>query len=630
MGLKLGAFDEKRQDEALMSSLRKPRPNWMKRIVVVLLMAVVIVPCSLVYPTIPTRPQMSMLPTVVDEIQGKSGPLEVFQVYKEPVSNGKKVYETVIMEHRFGFSYGRPFVGQYKPPTVDFSTVHFTLSSTSQGRQFDRLALVFLGDHEVWRTSTAEPTREGIYFRYTKDMTKFLALLKQEQRLIFEMGNLVDETYTGKFAMKLTATFYKCETVTDAPADTIVAISSKKSIINKPSHFSLPQDLAVQFVSLSRKVYKATVLVSSSGNAAEEFWYANVVSKYKNSFPGVGLDGHGPHREVQVYVDGKLVAATFPFPVIYTGGISPGLWRPIVGIGAYDVPMYEFDLTPLLPSLWEGASIEIKVATGDDESIEHDWIVSGNVLAWTGETDGEGKIVEYNVEPLSVTSDGIVSPDKTTLNVTSVATRVGLIRSILKFEESREYVSSFWGKSESKQMYGKSGQQQRVIAETEIRQSSTVLGEHEYHYPLDVDSVYEFTPVLKISADIQRGLIADSETTKSKLWSHQVGNAYYIGQDAKGNGPYGGGSTEQGHVESNADEQYWRTVRALNGQVVRDLEVRDGFEKEAVFPVRVGDHNLFPACLEEYNQRSKITTFDASKDEGVKKCIWRMLGRGPL
>lgn len=53
--------------------------------------------------------------------------------------------------------------GQYNPPSgCSFNRVTFNLTVTSRGRQFDRLAIVYLGDIEIWRTSTAEPTANGI------------------------------------------------------------------------------------------------------------------------------------------------------------------------------------------------------------------------------------------------------------------------------------------------------------------------------------------------------------------------------------------------------------------------------------------------------------------------------------
>lgn len=70
--------------------------------------------------------------------------------------------------------------------------MNFTV--TSAGRQFDRLALMFFNDTEVWRTSTAEPKPEpGIAWTYWKDMTPYLSLWKSPQKLIFDLGNLIGE-----------------------------------------------------------------------------------------------------------------------------------------------------------------------------------------------------------------------------------------------------------------------------------------------------------------------------------------------------------------------------------------------------------------------------------------------------
>ncbi|KAK9488406.1 peptide N-acetyl-beta-D-glucosaminyl asparaginase amidase A-domain-containing protein [Lipomyces starkeyi] len=587
--------------------------------------------------------------------------LEVFQVYKSANAYGAPVFVRTIMEHTFAFSYGRPFVGTYNPAPVNFTHVQFTLSTTSEGRQFDRLALVFIGDHEVWRTSTAEPTLGGIHFQYTKDMTRFLALLQSEQQIIFEMGNLVDETYTGKFAMTLTAQFYFApEHVENGSfADTIIPVSARRSSQLKPSHFSLPQDRAAVTLTLPRKVHRVTMLISASGNAAEEFWYTNVASEFKNAFPDVSLDGYGPHRELQVYVNGKLVAATFPFPIIFTGGIAPGLWRPIVGIAAYDLPVYEIDLTAALPLFWEGAEVEVKVESGDviHNAIGRDWIVSGNIFAWTGDAEGQGEIVEYAVEPLDITTTGALSSDGTQLNVSSVATRNGLVRSVLRFgdneqqgESRQEHFSQFHIKSRNAQTYTESGRRQRVLAEISGMERSTLLGDHEFSYPLEVDSFYEFSPVFKISAEVSHGMIVDRKKSRFSLWTHQAGHSYYIGPDEHGNGPYGGGATEQGYIESTGVDQYWRTVRAVNGRVVRDLEVYDGLlqdvidqqvnetEAEEIDVLMQGnkveaarENLMFVDCLQDYNERVFASTeyINPQDDVEVKKCIKRMLGRGP-
>ena len=76
--------------------------------------------------------------------------------------------QDVLAVHTFAFSYGKPFVGRYTPPECSFSRVTWNLTVVSAGRQFDRLGIIYLGDVEVIRTSTAEPTTNGIRWTYLK------------------------------------------------------------------------------------------------------------------------------------------------------------------------------------------------------------------------------------------------------------------------------------------------------------------------------------------------------------------------------------------------------------------------------------------------------------------------------
>ena len=84
-------------------------------------------------------------------------------------------------------------------------------------------------------------------------------------------------------------------------------------------------------------------------------------------------------KELQVRIDGRLVAAGWPVVTIYTGGVNPLLWRPLFGyvsvwksvkpccgwvieintntsIGASDVVTIQMDLTPFAFILNDGRS----------------------------------------------------------------------------------------------------------------------------------------------------------------------------------------------------------------------------------------------------------------------------------
>lgn len=78
------------------------------------------------------------------------------------------ICEKVLAVHSFGYSYGQPFIGNYTPPACKFNRVTWNLTVVSAGRQFDRLGVVYLGNIEVFRTSTAEPTANGIIWTYLK------------------------------------------------------------------------------------------------------------------------------------------------------------------------------------------------------------------------------------------------------------------------------------------------------------------------------------------------------------------------------------------------------------------------------------------------------------------------------
>lgn len=154
--------------------------------------------------------------------------------------------------------------------------MNFTV--TSHGRQFDRLGLMYLGDIEVFRTSTAEPTASGVIWTSVKEMQQYDSLWKVNQKIIFDLGNLIDSTYTGIYNTTLTATFF---TIPDSPAtaDAILPISAMMSADNQGSAFEVPaQNASVSYI-LPRNVNRAVVSLLACGQSADEFWYGDRLSK---------------------------------------------------------------------------------------------------------------------------------------------------------------------------------------------------------------------------------------------------------------------------------------------------------------------------------------------------------------
>lgn len=351
------------------------------------------------------------------------------------------------MSHVFSNSYGAPFVGRpspskspnefrlitvlrvgdYAPPPCRFNRVTMNLTVTSQGRQFDRLGLMYLGNTEVFRTSTAEPTSAGILFTYSKEMEQYNALWEKEQKIIFDLPNIVNSEYTGLYYTTLTATFF---TVPDSrpTADEILPISAEQSAENMGSAFSIPGQNASVSYTLPQNVERAVISLSACGQIAEEFWYTNTFNSDVNTFESTAgtLYGFSPFREVQLLIDGQLAGVSWPFPIIFTGGIVPGFWRPIVGIDAFDLRQHEIDVTPWLPLLCDGAShtFEIRVASLNDDGAGHAtlseivgsyWVVTGTIFLFLGQ---DGSVTTGTLPSIDTPSPEIQISSSVTTNST--------------------------------------------------------------------------------------------------------------------------------------------------------------------------------------------------------------------
>ncbi|EPE02205.1 peptide-n4-(n-acetyl-beta-glucosaminyl)asparagine amidase a [Ophiostoma piceae UAMH 11346] len=340
-------------------------------------------------------------------------------------------YTVTLMDHVFGNSYGQPYVGSYVPPNVTFNRVVMNFTSLSAGVQFDRLALMYLGDTEVWRTSTAEPVASpGIRWVYLKDMTPYLSLWKTPQKIIFDLGNLLSTRYTGPFNVTLTATFFQVDEEAiladggTSPSDLIIPISARKSASNGVSQFTLPADNATNTIdNFPRNARRAVFSVSANGQADEEFWWQNVLQSNTLSFASsVGeLLGYSPFREVQVLIDGKLAGVQWPFPVVFTGGVVPGLHRPIVGADVFDLREHEIDITPWLPLLCDGKShtFAIVVSGLNDDgkesgtatlsgTVPSSWYVTGKVFVWLddeGNSPGSASSTSITTGSVPIVSD---------------------------------------------------------------------------------------------------------------------------------------------------------------------------------------------------------------------------------
>jgi hypothetical protein len=464
-------------------------------------------------------------------------------------------------------------------------------------------------------------------------MSEYFYFWNSPQTLIFDLGNLIDSTYTGFFNTTLTATFFTSPDTVE-PAGLIIPISARKGASDAASLFTLPSDNATNIISFPRNVNRAVFSVSACGQATEEFWWSNVLQSDIDTFEAVDgtLYGYSPFREVQVLIDGQLAGVQWPFPDIFTGGVVPGLWRPIVGIDAFDLREHEIDITPWLPILCNGEehSFEIRVAGLLDDgkngatitkAVGASWYVTGKIFVWLDEdvnsvTTGRVPTILLPAPVISVSQS--LTQNATganeTLEYTTNVKRDLSISSLLTTQKGTRL--STWTQTLSVTNYGLytdfGAVQQNNQTTTGLDQSTGgTYYKSSYSYPLYANTTFLVQPSgnFTLDATVIRGLdlavygtpvfpsglqpFADiphsaplvSGFSGSYLSTTQTGTAHYFGSPSTGTSS-GFGSTSQEFGFQGIDasggvgdtDLYYRNVEAVNSTIVKDYESLVGIE----------------------------------------------------
>ncbi|KAJ8638904.1 hypothetical protein MRB53_015598 [Persea americana] len=348
-------------------------------------------------------------------------PMKFFEVSRPIKHPHTKPCSSLVLKYDFAATlYKPPVTAPYNPPTncasQNFSKIILQWKATCKGRQFDRIFGVWLGGAELLRSCTAEPTATGIFWNVEKDITRYSSLLKTPQTLSVYLGNIVDDTYTGIYHVEVWFHFYPEEETHkdsrpklansgfgfDTHADLILPIS-RNPPLNDGLWFQVNNntDSQTKEFEIPRNVYRAVLEVYVSFHGDDEFWFGNPPEDYVIANNLTDDPGNGPFREVVVNLDDKVVGAIWPFTVVYTGGINPLLWRPITGIGSFDLPSYDIEITPFLGEILDGKSHKFRFAVTNSLSV---WFVDANLHLWLdGESEKtEGKLIKYSSWPLSL------------------------------------------------------------------------------------------------------------------------------------------------------------------------------------------------------------------------------------
>ncbi|MFJ6482595.1 peptide-N4-asparagine amidase [Streptomyces sp. NPDC091682] len=264
-----------------------------------------------------------------------------------------------------------PYRGSYAPPAACGATgwakVVLRLDGKVKGRQYDRLGHLSLGGVEILRTSTPQPSPDGITWSVEKDVTRYRDTLARPQPVEMLIGNVVNDTYTGVIDVKVTLTFYAADGRNPAPdtPDRVLPLTSPSVTTPRNTERLL-----------------AEVYATGSGGGCEEYWYMTT----PDAAPYSCKAADGPYREVQISVDGRLAGIAAPFPTVWTGGWSnPFLWYVTPGPRAFDVQPIRYDLTPYAALLNDGRPHRIEVSVVGVPAGQSGWSTPTNLLLWQDE-----------------------------------------------------------------------------------------------------------------------------------------------------------------------------------------------------------------------------------------------------
>ncbi|EMS57361.1 hypothetical protein TRIUR3_08053 [Triticum urartu] len=452
---------------------------------------------------------------------------------------------------------------------------------------FDRIFGVWLSGAELLRSCTAEPRPNGILWSVSRDVTRYAALLSEPGEIAVYLGNIVDGTYTGIYHANLTLHLYFRSTTPSPPqpqphADLILPIS-RSLPLNDGQWFAIQNSANVQSKKLAipSNTYRAVLEVFVSFHSSDEFWYTNPPNEYIEANNLSSIPGNGAFREVIVRVDERVVGAVWPFTVIYTGGVNPLLWRPITGIGSFNLPTYDIDITPFLGKLLDGKEHNFGFAVTNALDM---WYVDANLHLWLDHKSKKtaGSLISYDAaSSANVDSQFSGLDGRFVMSASRHVSATGWVES-----SHGKVMTTFYQRFSYKNsnVYSKSGSEQVVNQTIDANSgvSATIgtvlLPSEEVHqvFPLylfsgtseEVGDEYSLVSVVKLGINEKRASGGEQGFSYSSLQNEQSARG---SMRVKGNlVTSGSGENHQVYKYVGTDECYFRDVSSKNYTVVFD------------------------------------------------------------
>ncbi|XP_006655292.1 peptide-N4-(N-acetyl-beta-glucosaminyl)asparagine amidase A [Oryza brachyantha] len=523
-----------------------------------------------------------------------------------------------VLSYSFGDTYGAaPAKASYAPPAgcpAPWSLVVLTFSASCAGDQYDRVAAVWLDGAELLRTTTAEPTPEGVRWTVRKDVTRYSALLRSPPGGVLSvmLENVVNDKYTGVYSVNVSLEFhgtppYLSDAAASSSSPAGVASNDPEAPMLPDSYFQ-PADLIIpisdgigngkggywfriqnasdshsKFVTIPSSTYRAVLEVFVSPHSNDEYWYSNPPDIYIKENNLTTRRGNAAYREVVVSVDHRFVGSFVPFPVIYTGGINPLFWQPVAALGAFDLPTYDVELTPFLGLLVDSNAHEIGLSVVDGIA---EWLVDANLHLWLdpSTSDVHAALGSYQTPRLKISRQYSTRLLEGRFKIKAkrrssfsgwVKSSFGNFTTEVETELKATSLVEFTGDGKNKTVSLEAKQETKTLIRADTRK---VIGkvEREAKYPLSLFTETEDgeNGTSLITVTLSHGLSVETETetrafeSKEKLDDRQTAEGWMVVMDH--DVVNGSVATTQAYRFSDEDREYERTIDVMDGAVLSD------------------------------------------------------------
>jgi Peptide N-acetyl-beta-D-glucosaminyl asparaginase amidase A len=258
----------------------------------------------------------------------------------------------------------------YTPPAGcpgPWAKVVFTADvNVTAGVQFDRTANFWLGPTNIYFGTTAEPgSTLAPSWHVESDLTDYSPIFMTAQQGTADIGNLVNNQYTGIIFASSTLEFYPVPQGQTAPvtANQVYALSAGPT--GGTVTLASTTDTLSGTFSLPTNIQNAYLDVYAQSQNQDEFWYTCVPNDVSGELFSCGNTGF---RETEITIDGTPAGVAPIFPWIFTGGIDPFLWFPLPGVQTLNFTPYRVDLTPFAAILSNGQqhTVSLSVFNADN------------------------------------------------------------------------------------------------------------------------------------------------------------------------------------------------------------------------------------------------------------------------